>query len=89
MTITITLTADQERKLEELARQRGMEPSAYLGDVIAVYLNVAGRRSDKTFEEILSPIWESWGRSGMTEDEVDEMFEQELLEVRHQRRGTP
>jgi predicted transcriptional regulator len=86
MTITITLSPDQEQKLEELARQRGKDPSAYLRDMVAAYLEVAGSSGDKTFEEILRPIWEEWRQSGMTEVEVDELFEQELQEVRSQRR---
>ena len=92
MTISITLTPDQERKLAELARQHGKDPSAYVHEVVAAYLNVAGPKGDKTFEEILAPIWEGWRQSGMTEDEVDELFEQELQEVRRERRqpkGTP
>jgi predicted transcriptional regulator len=92
MTISITLTPDQQRKLEELARQRGKDPSAYVHEVVAAYLKVAGQKGDQTFEQILAPIWEGWRRSGMTEDEVDELFERELQEVRHQRRaekGTP
>jgi hypothetical protein len=59
--------------------------------MVAPYLNVAGPRGDKTFEEILRPIWEGWRRSGMTEAEVDALFAEELQEVRterRQRRGT-
>jgi hypothetical protein len=86
MTITLNLTPDQQRKLEKLARQRGQDPSSYLHEVLAAYLEVAERKGDKTFEEILAPIWEGWLRSGMTEVEVDEFFEGEFQEVRRQRR---
>lgn len=86
MTISITLTPDQERKLAELAREHGKDPSAHVHEVVAAYLNVAGQKGDKTFEEILAPIWQGWRQSGMTEDEVDELFEQELQEVRQERR---
>jgi hypothetical protein len=86
MTISITLTPDQERTLAELARQRGKDPSTYVHEVVAAYLKVAGPKGDKTFEEILSPIWEGWRQSGMTEGQVDELFEQELQEVRRERR---
>jgi hypothetical protein len=85
MTISITLTPEQERKLEELARERGTDPSAYVHEVVAAYLNVAAPKGDRTFEEILAPIWEGWRRSGMTEDEVEELFERELQEVRRER----
>jgi predicted DNA-binding protein len=39
MTISITLTPDQERILEDLARQNGKDPSVYVNDVITAYLN--------------------------------------------------
>ena len=34
MTISITLTPDQERQVEELARQSSKDPSAYVHDVV-------------------------------------------------------
>ncbi len=86
MTISITLTSDQERQLEELARQNGKDPSAYVKDVVTAYLNVVRSRGEKTFEEILAPIWEGWRQSGMAEDEIDDLFGRELLEVRRKRR---
>lgn len=91
MTISITLTPDQERTLEELARQDGKDPSVYVNDVVTAYLNGARSKGEKTFEEILTPLWEGWQRSGMTEDEVDDLFGQELQEVRrerHRQKGT-
>lgn len=64
MIISITLTPDQERKLAELARQRGKDPSAYVHEVVAAYLNVAGQKGDKTFEEILAPSGKAGDRVG-------------------------
>ena len=52
MSITITLTPDQEQKLAELARQSGKDPSVYVHDVVTAYLNGAGPKGVKTFEEI-------------------------------------
>ena len=86
MTISITLTPDQERTLEELARQDGKDPSVYVNDVVIAYLNGARSKGEKTFEEILTPIWEGWQRSGMTENEIDDLLGQELQEVRRERR---
>ena len=91
MTISITLTPDQERKLEALARQNGQDPSAYVNDMVTAYLNRVESKKEKTFEEILAPIWEGWQQSGMTEQEIDDVFQQELQEVRRersQRKGT-
>jgi predicted DNA-binding protein len=86
MTISITLTPDQERKLEALARQNGQDPSSYVNDVVTAYLNGVESKKEKTFEEILSPVWEGWRQSGMTEEEIDDLFRQELQEVREERR---
>src|SRR6266446_811304 len=74
MTISITLTPEYERQLEELARQNGKDPAAYVNDMVTAYLNGVGSKGEKTFEEILAPIWEGWRRSGMTEDEIDDLF---------------
>ncbi|MGO9916003.1 MAG: hypothetical protein ACLQIB_15015 [Isosphaeraceae bacterium] len=86
MTININLTPDQERQLEELARQNGKEPAAYINDVLTAYLNGVRSKGQKTFEEILAPIWEGWRQSGMTEDQINELFGRELQEVRRERR---
>jgi hypothetical protein len=86
MTICISLTPEQERTLEELARQSGKDPSAYAIGVLTAYLNGVRSNPEKTFEEILAPIWEGWRQSGMTEDEIDDLFGQELREVRRERR---
>jgi predicted transcriptional regulator len=92
MSIHITLTPEEERKLAELARARGKDPAAHAHDVVAAYLNVADQRATKSFEEILAPIWEGWRQSGMADSDVDHLFEQELRDARSERRapnGTP
>ena len=86
MTISITLTPDQERQLEELARQSGKDTSAYVNDVLTAYLEGVTPRRERMFEEILAPIWEGWRQSGMTEAQIDDLFQRELQEVRRERR---
>jgi hypothetical protein len=86
MTISITLTPDQERQLEELARQSGKDTSAYVNVVVTAYLDRVTPEREKTFEAFLAPIWEGWRQSGMTEDEIDNLFQRELQEVRRERR---
>ena len=92
MSIHITLTPEEERKLATLARARGKDPATHAHDVVAAYLNGADQRGTKSFEEILAPIWEGWRQSGMTDGDVDNLFEQELGDARRERRrseGTP
>ncbi len=92
MSIHITLTPEEERKLAELARARGKDPATHAHDVVTAYLSGADRGGTKSFEEILAPIWEGWHQSGLTDGEVDDLFERELREVRterHRPSGTP
>ncbi len=92
MSIHITLSPEEERKLAELARARGQDPASHARDVVAAYLNGADQGGTKTFEEILAPLWEGWRRSGMTDGEVDDLLERELQAARSERRrpkGTP
>jgi hypothetical protein len=86
VTLSITLTPDQERQLGELARQEGKDPAAYASDVLTAYLNGVKSKRQSSFEEILQPIWDGWRQTGMTEEEIDVLFERELREVRRERR---
>jgi hypothetical protein len=86
MTISITLTPERERQLEELARMSGKDPSAYVTDVVTNHLDGVKARGQTTFEEILAPIWEGWRQSGMTHAEIDDLFQHELQEMRRERR---
>ena len=86
MSINITLTPEEDRKLAELARVRGKDPAAHAHDVVIAYLNGADEKGTKSFEEILAPIWEGWRQSGMADGEVDDLMEQELREARSERR---
>jgi hypothetical protein len=49
--------------------------------VVIANLNGADQQGTKSFAETLAPIWEGWRQSGMTEGEVDGLFEQELREA--------
>ena len=86
MTIQITLTPEEERKLTELAHACGKEPAAHVQDVVSAYLNGADHRPGRSFDEILAPIWEGWRKSGLTDREVDDLFEEELQDARDDRR---
>jgi hypothetical protein len=86
MSINITLTPSEERKLAELARAHGKDPAGHAHDVVSAYLKVADPAETRTFEEIISPLWEGWRNSGMTDSAVDDLFEQELHACRRERR---
>jgi predicted transcriptional regulator len=85
MTISITLNPDQERKLQELAHRSGKDPSNYVSDMLTAHLEGVKANGQKTFEEILAPVWEGWRQSGMTEEEIDDLLERELQDLRRER----
>jgi hypothetical protein len=86
MSIHITLTPDEERRLTELARARGQDAATHAHDVVIAYINGADQKSIKSFAEILEPIWQGWRDTGITDGDVDHLFEQELRDARNERR---
>ena len=65
---------------------RGADPATHAHDVVAAYLNGAHENGTKSFEEILTPIWEGWQQTGIAENELNELFMKELQESRTERR---
>jgi hypothetical protein len=51
-------------------------------DVVTAYVEGADLKGAKSFAEILGPIWAGWRQSGITEGNVDDLYEQELREAR-------
>jgi hypothetical protein len=88
MSIYITLTPEEERKLAELARAHGQDLAAHAHDVVTAYLNGADQKGTKSFAEILAPIWDAWRQSGIGDGDVDQLLEDELREARNKRRQT-
>lgn len=84
MTINIELRPDEERVLRERARQSGRDVSEYVHLVLKEHIE-----GGKTFAEILSPVWEGFRQAGLNEDQAAEFLEDELEEVRRERKGHP
>lgn len=87
MSINITLTPAEERKLADLARANGRDLEGYAHDVVAAYLRAADATGTRTIEQIVAPLWDAWRRSGMTDAEVDDLLEEELHATRAERRS--
>jgi hypothetical protein len=82
MTITINLPFDTEQKLRQAAAESGVAPDAYAEKLITKGLG-ADLSSDsqacpRALEEILAPIRKGFQESGMTEDDLDALFEQAI-----------
>ncbi len=84
MTVTIHLSPEMEQKLRDRAQQRGMDVAIYLEELIKRDLD---DQAGMTLEEILEPFHRGFEESGMTEEELTELFETELKAVRAERRA--
>ena len=86
MTVTIDLSPDEERRLQERATQLGQDLTGYVRRLIHEDLKGPSPKSGRTFAEILAPVHEDFRKSGMTEDELDTLLEEALKESRAARR---
>lgn len=87
MSITIELTSETETRLKTQALRNGVKFEDYVNELIeeaSERRERMGKASGKTFAEILAPIHKGFEESGMTEDEILEMFEQAREEVWHE-----
>jgi hypothetical protein len=81
MTITISLTPEEERQLAERAARDGQDLTTFVHRLIerelGASLPLSGTPpSGQTFAEILAPIHEDFLQSGMTEEELDVLVEE-------------
>lgn len=87
MTITIELRPDDEQVLRERARESGRELPEYVQHLLEEHLR-SGPRSGaapRSFDQVLGPVWEGWRQTGMSEEQIDAMFQRELEELRRER----
>jgi hypothetical protein len=82
LTVTLSLTPEEEQRLFARATQKGQDVASYLRTLVAADLN-----RSLSLSEILAPIHEDFRRSGMTEQELDTLLEGELAEVRKERKA--
>ncbi len=87
MTITIDLRPEDEQVLRERARESGRELTEYVRHVLEEHIRAlpGPGAAPQTFDQVLAPVWEGWRQSGMTEEEIDAMFQRELEELRRDR----
>lgn len=92
MSITIELRPEDEQALERRARESGRDLPDYVRHVLEEHVRSAPHAEaiPGSFDQVLAPVWEGWRRTGMTEEQIDAMFQRELEELRRdriQRRG--
>lgn len=80
MEVMVTVPVELESSLVERAVRNGQDIGDYLNRLVTGHLKKA------SLEELLAPVREDFARSGMTEDELNELIEQErqaLWEEKH------
>ena len=84
MTIQICLTPQQESRLRELAAAAGQDVDTYAREALAEKLD------RPSLAELLAPIDKAMERSGMSDEDIDEMIERARDEVwRERQKGAP
>jgi predicted transcriptional regulator len=82
MTVTIELSSETENKLMAWAAATSKDVSTLVREAVEEKLQ-AGL---PTFQEILAPVHEEFRRSGMREEELDNLLESTLAGVHKERR---
>jgi hypothetical protein len=91
MTITLTLKPETERFLREQAASRGQDVAEYLQGLIETALKGAngsapgGPHAGMSFDAILAPVRKEVETSGLTDEELDELFRDTIEEVRREK----
>jgi hypothetical protein len=82
------------RLLEARVRETGGDRDAFIREVLVKELQdrqepdrSAKPHADLTFQEILRPVHRQVAESGTTDEELDEIFEEALEQVRNERRA--
>jgi hypothetical protein len=84
MELKITVSEQATADLEQRARERGYsDVNQYVERLIAIDLLAA-----KSFDEILAPIRRTFQESGMSDDDLDALFEEAREEVYQERKAT-
>lgn len=93
MTLIITLPAETEKLVHELAARRGQDVNAYVQEVLqrTIQQEAAAdrqaRSAEKTLDEILAPVRQGFRESGLGETELEQLFEEARQEVWDEKHG--
>ncbi len=90
MTLNLKLPPDTEKKLHERASQAGESAEGIALRFIEEALRTNGSRAtdqtSKTFDEVLAPVRAGWQRSGLSDEAVDQLYNDTLQKVRGAKR---
>jgi hypothetical protein len=83
MTITINLPPGKLEELQAEAAATGKDVETVVRDAVDARL----ARRKQTFADVLKPIHEAIDASGMTPEQAETFFDQQLAELRAERRS--
>ena len=81
MSITISLSPDEEKSLRERAARAGQDVTAYIRQII--------RREIQDVSEALAPFRHEVDKSGISDEELRVFFEEVREEVWQEKHGKP
>lgn len=84
-TISIELQPETERTLRDRAGKHGTSIEGYLAELAEREVASLPMRR-KSFDEVVAPISQAVEASGLSDDEVGKLFDEELADVRRERR---
>lgn len=86
MTLTIKLTPETEKKLQARAAEAGKSVEGVALQLLEEALGVNRGKipgpAGKTFDQILAPVRKGWEESGLSDDQVEQLFDETLKKVR-------
>lgn len=89
MTVTLELEPEVEMTATEQAKERGLPLEEYVEEVVketVLKRQRVQKLSEKSFDEILKPFRDEVEASGISDEELDDLFKQARREVAEERR---
>jgi hypothetical protein len=83
MTITISLSPEQEKRLAERAAQAGQEVTAYIHQLIDHDIQA------ESLDVILAPVRRNFEQSGMTDEDLAALVEEVREDIWQEKHGRP
>ncbi len=81
MTLSLTLPPDVEAKLRQRAADLQQSPDDYAAQILSQAVNA------RTVDEILAPFRKQVAESGMSDEELDAFYREQLTAVRRERKA--
>jgi hypothetical protein len=81
MSLTVTLPSDLEAQVQQAAARKGCDVEQYMIEAIKKAV------LKPSLDEILAPVREQFAASGMTEEELDQLIEEERQVIWEEKHG--